>query len=290
MAQLSADVKLRVATKELTLIEAVTEAGLAVPEWLRTGASAPAGAPVAPGRSRSAPWPDPATEHSPSSMPRRPRRSPSSATWWVGAPGDDAQPVAPRTLADARRREAKRAGEAQRKLALMQRLPSELKLRVAKREITPGGRAPRSRRRAGGTWMTTAIALDGVGGQGVRRHRRRAGRAARPDGEAGHGAVRLRLQRARLDVRRVRHLRRRPNRQPGGRGGGHHAQAGRQGAPAHQRAQGGDRSWPWPAGRRADPLRYARQRALRQGAVRQHDRAGPDHAPGADRIRRAGHP
>ena len=32
-------------------------------------------------------------------------------------------------------KEAKRA-EAQRKLALMQRLPSELKLRVAKREIT----------------------------------------------------------------------------------------------------------------------------------------------------------
>jgi hypothetical protein len=50
--------------------------------------------------------------------------------------------VAPRNAADARPpsvsgdpKEAKRA-EAQRKLAVMQRLPSELKLRVAKREIT----------------------------------------------------------------------------------------------------------------------------------------------------------
>ena len=59
-----------------------------------------------------------------------------------GAPGPDTQPVAPRTAADAAPasvstdpKEAKRA-EAQRKLAIMQRLPSELKLRVAKREIS----------------------------------------------------------------------------------------------------------------------------------------------------------
>ncbi|HEX2195241.1 MAG TPA: hypothetical protein VHK63_09840, partial [Candidatus Limnocylindria bacterium] len=56
-----------------------------------------------------------------------------------GAPGADTQPAAPRTAADAAPpaidpKEARRA-EAQRKLALMQRLPSELKLRVAKREI-----------------------------------------------------------------------------------------------------------------------------------------------------------
>ena len=50
--------------------------------------------------------------------------------------------MAPRTPEDARPasvsddpKEAKRA-EAQRKLAIMQRLPSELKLRVAKREIS----------------------------------------------------------------------------------------------------------------------------------------------------------
>jgi hypothetical protein len=59
-----------------------------------------------------------------------------------GQPGTDTQPVAPRTAHDARPasvsadpKEAKRA-EAQRKLAIMQRLPSELKLRVAKREIS----------------------------------------------------------------------------------------------------------------------------------------------------------
>ncbi len=49
--------------------------------------------------------------------------------------------MAPRTAEDAKPptsadpKEAKRA-EAQRKLSLMQRLPSELKLRVAQREIT----------------------------------------------------------------------------------------------------------------------------------------------------------
>jgi hypothetical protein len=59
-----------------------------------------------------------------------------------GAPGADTQPVAPRTAEDARPasvsadpKEAKRA-EAQRKLAIMQKLPSELKLRVAQREIS----------------------------------------------------------------------------------------------------------------------------------------------------------
>ncbi len=60
------------------------------------------------------------------------------------ASGGDTQPAAPRTAEDAKPasvtlpadpKEAKRF-EAQRKLALMQRLPSDLKLRVAKREIT----------------------------------------------------------------------------------------------------------------------------------------------------------
>ncbi len=61
-----------------------------------------------------------------------------------GAPGPDTQPVAPRTADDAKPesvsppaepKEAKRA-EAQRKLAVMQKLPSALKLRVAMREIS----------------------------------------------------------------------------------------------------------------------------------------------------------
>src|SRR5439155_13648732 len=49
MAQLSSEVKLAVARKELTLVEALAQADLAVPEWLRTGASGPAPAAVAPG-------------------------------------------------------------------------------------------------------------------------------------------------------------------------------------------------------------------------------------------------
>jgi hypothetical protein len=59
-----------------------------------------------------------------------------------GQAGTDTQPAAPRTPEDARPasvsldpKEAKRA-EAQRKLAIMQKLPSELKLRVATREIS----------------------------------------------------------------------------------------------------------------------------------------------------------
>ena len=61
-----------------------------------------------------------------------------------GQPGADTQPVAPKTAEDAAPAsvsppadpaEAKKA-EAQRKLAIMQQLPSELKLRVAKREIS----------------------------------------------------------------------------------------------------------------------------------------------------------
>ena len=113
MAQLSADVKLRVAKKELALVEALTDAGLAVPEWLRTGASAPAPAPVAAGEVEiSATGADPRTQEQ---------------------PGDLAAQAVETVAEDPK--EAKRA-EAQRKLAMMQKLPSELKLRVAKREIT----------------------------------------------------------------------------------------------------------------------------------------------------------
>ena len=123
MSQLSAEVKLRVAKKELTLVEALTEAGLTVPESLRTGASAPAGAPVAPGEVEiSATGTDPHTQDQPTELAaqkaeaiaERPSAPPSA-------------PVDPK--------EAKRA-EAQRKLALMNRLDPAVKLRVAKRELT----------------------------------------------------------------------------------------------------------------------------------------------------------
>jgi 2-oxoglutarate ferredoxin oxidoreductase subunit beta len=144
MAQLSADVKLRVATKQITLVEALTDAGLEIPEWLRTGASAPSGAPVPPGDVEiSATGADPRTQEQPTELDAQKAEAAAEARDLVGgAPGGDSQPVAPRTAHDAAPpsvavdpREAKRA-EAQRKLALMQRLPSELKLRVAQRELT----------------------------------------------------------------------------------------------------------------------------------------------------------
>jgi 2-oxoglutarate ferredoxin oxidoreductase subunit beta len=141
MGQLSTEVKLRVAKKELTLAEALTDAGLPVPEWLRTGASAPALAPVAPGEVEiSASGADPQTQEHPSELAAQKAESVVEQRDLIGgAPGGDPQPAAPRTTADAAPptldpKEAKRA-EAQRKLALMQRLPSDLKLRVAKREI-----------------------------------------------------------------------------------------------------------------------------------------------------------
>jgi hypothetical protein len=113
MAQLSAEVKLRVAKKELTLADALIQADIPLPEWLRTGASAPAPAPVAPGEVEiSATGADPHTQEQPSEL----------AAQKAEAAAEDPK-------------EVKRA-EAQRKLALMQQLPSELKLRVAKREIS----------------------------------------------------------------------------------------------------------------------------------------------------------
>ncbi len=109
MGKLPADVKMRVAQREITLVDALTDAGLEIPEWLRTGASAPPGVSQPPG------------DVEPS------------------ASGRNTQPVAPRTAADAAppsvSGDAKRA-EALRRAALMGKLPSELKLRVAKREIT----------------------------------------------------------------------------------------------------------------------------------------------------------
>ncbi|MDQ4036182.1 MAG: hypothetical protein M3153_09640, partial [Chloroflexota bacterium] len=143
MSQLSPEVKMRVARREITLPQALSEAGLPMPEWLHTGASAPADAPVAPGTvERSATGTDPESEAKPELDAQKAEAAAERRELVGGAPGPDTQPVAPRTADDARPasvsgdpKEAKRA-EAQRRLALMQQLPSELKLRVAKREIS----------------------------------------------------------------------------------------------------------------------------------------------------------
>ena len=143
MAQLSPDVKSRVATREITLPQALAEAGLGIPEWLRTGSSAPPDAPVAPGDVEpSATGADPQSELKPGLDAQKSEAAAEGRELVGGALGPDTQPVAPRSVEDARPppvsadpKEVKRA-EAQRKLALMQRLPSELKLRVAQREIS----------------------------------------------------------------------------------------------------------------------------------------------------------
>jgi hypothetical protein len=144
MAQLPAEVKLRVAKGELTLSEALTGAGIPIPEWLRTGASAPSGAPVAPGEVEiSASGQDLRTQDQPTELDAQKAEAAVEERNLIGGtPGTDTQPAAPRTEHDAAPpsapadpKEAKRA-EAQRKLALMQRLPSEVKLRVAKGELT----------------------------------------------------------------------------------------------------------------------------------------------------------
>ncbi len=143
MAQLPAEVKTRIAMREMTLIEALGDAGLEIPEWLRTGASAPAATPQPPGDVEpSATGADPESEHKGELDAQKAEAAVEGRDLIGGAPGTDTQPAAPRTAEDARPasvssdpKEAKRA-EAQRKLAIMQRLPSELKLRVAQREIT----------------------------------------------------------------------------------------------------------------------------------------------------------
>jgi 2-oxoglutarate ferredoxin oxidoreductase subunit beta len=142
MGQLSPEVKMQVAKREITLPQALADAGLEIPEWLRTGASAPPDAPVAPGEVRtSATGADPESEHKSELDAQKAEAAVEGRDLIGGAPGTDTQPAAPLTPDDARApsvedpKEAKRA-EAQRKLALMQQLPSELKLRVAKREIS----------------------------------------------------------------------------------------------------------------------------------------------------------
>jgi hypothetical protein len=133
---------MRVAKRELTLPQALADAGLEIPEWLRTGASAPPDAPVAPGDVEpSATGADARSDAKPELDAQKAEAAAEGRELIGGNVGADTQPAMPRTPEDAKPasvidpKEAKRA-EAQRKLALMQRLPSELKLRVAKREIT----------------------------------------------------------------------------------------------------------------------------------------------------------
>jgi hypothetical protein len=147
MGSLPSDVKLRVARREISLAEALRGAGLEVPPDVavesRTGASAPE-APVAPGDVEpSATGADPRSELKSELDAQKAEALAEGRDLIGGRPGSDTQPAAPRTVEDARPasvapgsdpREAKRA-EAQRKAKLMARLPSEVKLRVARREL-----------------------------------------------------------------------------------------------------------------------------------------------------------
>jgi 2-oxoglutarate/2-oxoacid ferredoxin oxidoreductase subunit beta len=149
MAKLSPDVKLRVAKKEITLAQALADAGLEIPESLRTGASAPTDAPEPPGIVEpSATGTDPRSDAKPELAAQKAEAAAEGRDLVGGQPGGDTQPVAPKTAEDAAPASvsppatdttdpaAAKKAEAQRKLAIMQRLPSELKLRVAKREIS----------------------------------------------------------------------------------------------------------------------------------------------------------
>ena len=135
MAQLPSELKLRVAKRELSLEDAL--------ESVRTGASAPV-APEPPSVVKvSATGADPLTEVKRDQLDAQKGEAAAEGRDLIGgSPGGDVQPAMPRTASDAAPaivaldpKEARRA-EAQRKLALMQQLPPELKLRVAKREIT----------------------------------------------------------------------------------------------------------------------------------------------------------
>ncbi len=143
MGQLPAEVKMRVAQREITLVEALTGAGLEIPEWLRTGASAPpAMAQPAGDVARSATGADPESERKGELDAQKAEAAAEGRNLIGGEPGSDTQPAAPRTAEDARQpsvrvdpKDVKRA-EAMRRAALMAKLPGDVKLRVATREIT----------------------------------------------------------------------------------------------------------------------------------------------------------
>ena len=177
-----------------------------------------------------------------------------------GAPGGDTQPVAPRTAEDAAPasvspRARPEGGEAGGGAAQAgDHAAAAVRAEAAGREARdqPRGRDARGRDRAG---VSTKIALDGVGGQGVRLIAGVMGALLARMGKEVTVLFDYDSSRARQHERRVPDLRRPADREPGRRGGGHHAQACRQGAPAHQRPQGRRGPRPRRAGRRADPVR-----------------------------------
>jgi 2-oxoglutarate/2-oxoacid ferredoxin oxidoreductase subunit beta len=147
MAQLPAEVKMRVAKRELSLAEALRGAGIEPPPWAaeaaRTGASAPEGAPAPAGDVEiSATGADPQSERKPELDAQKAEAVAEARDLVGGAPGGDPQPVRPQTEADARPAQVsddpkeRRRAEALRKAALMKQLPSEAKVRVAKGETS----------------------------------------------------------------------------------------------------------------------------------------------------------
>ena len=270
--------------------------GLEIPEWLRTGASAPG---RRAGRRRATssprrPAPIRESERKPELDAQKAEAAAEGRDLVGGAAG---RRHAAGRAADGGGREARigrlgrsEGGQAGRGAAQAgDHAEAAVRAEAAGREARdqPRGRHARGRASSRSEHEDRARRRRRAGRAG---HRRRHGRAPGPHGQGGHRPVRLRLVGARQHERRLPHLRRRADREPGGRGGRHHAQAGRQGPPAHQRPQGRRRPGPRRPGRGADPVRLARQPALRQGAVRQHDRAGPAAAPGAHRVRRGRHP
>ena len=155
MSKLSSEVKLRVAKGEIPLADALREAGIELPAELagpatrdqRSGASAPADAPLPPGDVvTSATGAEPGTERRPTELEAQKAEAVAEARDLIGgAPGGDSRPALPRSAADVAPpsierdlsdpKERRRA-EAQKKLALMSRLSPEVKLRVARGELS----------------------------------------------------------------------------------------------------------------------------------------------------------
>ena len=155
MSKLSSEVKLRVARGEIALADALREAGIELPAEpggtapadLRSGARAPADPPLPPGAVVArAPGGDPGTERRPTELEAQKAEAVAEARDLIGgAPGGDPLPALPRAPADAAPpsmapdlsdpKERRRA-EAQKKLALMSRLSPEVKLRVARGELS----------------------------------------------------------------------------------------------------------------------------------------------------------
>ena len=103
MAQLSAEVKMRVATREITLPQALAEAGPRDPRMAAHRRQRPARCARAPGDvERSATGADPQSESKPELDAQKAEAAAEGRELVGGAPGPDTQPVAPRTVEDAK--------------------------------------------------------------------------------------------------------------------------------------------------------------------------------------------